>query len=303
MAQENAPRLVVVAVATYRRPSGLAHLLTSLAQQNFDRSRWRIEVVVVDNDDQPSASVREFPDAILVHEKLSGIVHARNRGVLEALKLQPWAIAFIDDDECAHPTWLESLSSALCDTGAAVATGPVDYQLPSNREYLRPGSIYFESLERSFGETVTDIATNNTLVLATCFTSSEIWFDSKYSDTGGSDKEFFARLTAAGYRGIWVPTARVTEVVPAERATSKWLRQRDLRNGQINARLMMDSGARRAHVWMLGLARVAKGAVADFFTPKSHRNEASRGRTKATGRGWMRAASGSLYREYARRQD
>jgi hypothetical protein len=56
-------------------------------------------------------------------------------------------------------------------------------------------------------------------------------FDEAMALTGGSDKQLFTRMARAGRRFAWAEDARVTELIPASRVTSKWLLMRGYRIG------------------------------------------------------------------------
>src|SRR6478752_6966716 len=92
---------VVVGLATFHRPEGLARILPLLSQQVRELSGAEARIVVVDNDPLGGAreQVLEWADrrVTYVHEPRPGIASARNRALDEALDAD--ALVFIDDDE------------------------------------------------------------------------------------------------------------------------------------------------------------------------------------------------------------
>ena len=99
---------VSVCIATFRRPSGLARLLDSLAKLKLPEG-VTVEIVVVDNDPAASAAPilagwRATPHVLRAFgEPRANVSHARNRGVAESRGR--W-LAFIDDDEVADENWI-----------------------------------------------------------------------------------------------------------------------------------------------------------------------------------------------------
>jgi len=74
--------------------------------------------------------------------------------------------------------------------------------------------------------------TSNTLVRADALSAIPGPFDPAYGVTGGSDSMLFRQLEEKGHRLINSDDAFVSEVVPANRASWKWLQTRSRRQGQ-----------------------------------------------------------------------
>ncbi|WP_028266836.1 glycosyltransferase family 2 protein [Arthrobacter sp. MA-N2] len=289
---------VVVAIATYRRPESLAALIESLRAQDPGLLH---KMVIVDNDVHESArevATRLAPDAAYIVEPRRGISAARNAGVSAALRYEPWAIAFVDDDETATPDWIRELVRSMQRHHADVVTGPVEYRLTN-----RPADYkYFQKLERPEGSLVKYVATNNALVLASWFRDdASLRFDEDFGLTGGEDLEFFLRLQLRGGLCVWANSAVVSTQVPRERTQRAWLLRRELRNGQMIARLRhrFDGHSR------FKLLAVGAGKVWRSLGPAAR--EAVRGPVSMTvkfeivaGVGWITAALGWYYLEYKR---
>jgi succinoglycan biosynthesis protein ExoM len=294
---------VVVTVATYKRPETLRKLLVSLQNQTgLDSVSYHI--VIVDNDPQLSAAetVENFANiATYVSEPVPGIAAARNAGLDAAEIFRPKAVAFIDDDEVASSNWLSELLEVWNNGEIDVVTGPVEYELPPGTEFLREAAPYFRKIERPNLAPVPDVATNNTLVSAGWFSGSEgLRFSETYSLTGGSDVELFYRLQAQGGSCVWAASALVVESVPPSRTTPRWIRQRDLRNGQLQARVRVQVNCvPRSQILIEGILRIIKGSVTLVVSSPSGSARIQAWRTLQTGRGYIKAITGQHFREYA----
>jgi len=234
----NAPRPkldVAVCIITLKRLPGLERLLTSLRDLTFSESpspSWC--VVVVDNDAQGSAqpSVDEisktFPVPIIYGvEPHKGIAAARNKAISLAPACQ--FIAFIDDDEVAHPGWLDQLLQVQKSHQADIVTGPVlpDFEAQPPRWILR--GKFFNRRRLPTGAQVHFAATHNTLVKYEWTQKLDGPFDMRFNLTGGSDSHFSRRVIQGGGKVIWADKALVTEYNPAGRMRAAWLLQRAFR--------------------------------------------------------------------------
>ncbi|RIJ76902.1 glycosyltransferase family 2 protein [Nakamurella silvestris] len=230
---------VLICVATYRRPQGLADLLDSIATGDYE---GEFDILVVDND--PAAGAREYVQGYTrldrpvtyVHEPTPGIAAARNRALDHVAGYQ--AMIFVDDDEIVTQTWLSELLAHAGATDAEVITGPVVSEFPDHTpRWVRKGGFIQRPVPAT-GTRLEGAATNNTLV------RTDFWvragsprFDVTFSRTGGSDSAFFAGLRRSGARMEFCATAPVREPVPDDRMTVKWLSRRALRNGVVCARI------------------------------------------------------------------
>lgn len=294
---------VVITVATYKRPDLLRALLFSL-QQQVDVGSTSYHVVVVDNDSEQSAreTCLDFKSLVTyATEPAPGIAAARNTGVSIALTFQPDAIVFIDDDETATAEWLRELLTVWRTSDADVVTGPVHYELPEGYERLRAAVPYFTSPSRTNYSVVSDVATNNTLVKTSWFQGvDKLYFDESYSLTGGSDVELFHRLQKRGGTCVWAKAAVVIETVPESRVTDGWIRRRDLRNGQLQARLRIEMDNHSAlQILFEGVLKVFKGAALFAVTRTGRNSRYQAWRSFQTGRGYLKAVSGKHFNEYA----
>lgn len=260
---------VAVTVITFQRPALLGALLDSLqAQVLRPDQRYRVRIVVVDNDSQGSAAeviaaaARKGPYPVeAAVEPEPGIPFARERSV--QLAWDDDALVFIDDDETAPPGWLATLLDTWERTGADVVTGPVQAVLPPGAPaWNRYSDVHDSTGRHRTGDVLDKAYTNNTLVAQRVYRSVTPAFSPAFRFTGSSDLHFFLRVHAAGFRIVWCEEAPVLSVVPASRTTLRWLMRRAFRSGSGDAvsRLLIRPGPTgRVVALAYGLARVGSG--------------------------------------------
>jgi len=221
----------LVAIATYSRPSDLEHLLDSLLTSvDLDS----VDVVVVDNDASASAE-----QVVLRHplkpryevEPVPGIASARNRA-LDLFDSRYAGIIFVDDDEWVDPSWYRQIVSYADSTGAQAVQGPVVSVLPEDAPaWVRRGN-FFQRLTEETGSELKSAATNNVLLMRTAWVGAGLpRFDIAFSETGGSDFDFFWGIRKSGAKILYCSEAVVFESVPQSRMSWQWIRRRYMRNG------------------------------------------------------------------------
>jgi succinoglycan biosynthesis protein ExoM len=250
----------VVVIATYRRPQRLALTLDSIAAQTVGS---RLSIVVVDNDpagSARSASARSDIEVRYVHEPLPGIAAARNAGLREARRSNEDFILFIDDDEIASPAWAAELISTSLRLNADIVCGPVLADYPAGTPpWIRRGR-FFDRPRRETGLLTGYVpATNNTLVRRSLLAGAG-WpqFDEAFSMSGGSDSDFFVRLSPYVPRIAWSDEGIVREGVEINRLSLKWILRRKIRLGNVSARIMLRHSS-RPRVFARGLKSLMKG--------------------------------------------
>jgi glycosyltransferase involved in cell wall biosynthesis len=289
----------LIAIATFRRPEGLATLLASLEKASATRE---FDVIVVDNDAAGTArTVAEASPLNIVYvvEPRPGIAAARNRALDEIAAYD--AIVFVDDDEYVTPGWLDLLIDHITGSTADVVIGPVESVFPSNapRWVVRGGFIQRPTVPT--GTQLTAGATNNTLLLTSSWRKCGApRFDETFSSTGGSDAKIFSILLAEGARIEFVREALVYEPVLPERMKLKWLLRRAYRNGIVSARIWVPKHG-RVKTLVRGAMMTANGLVrvlAHFVTLRGV--QASSFNTFVTGLGVISAVTGVRVHEYKR---
>ena len=78
----------------------------------------------------------------------------------------------------------------------------------------------------------------------------KVAFDPRYGLSGSEDTDFFHRLCRSGAVMVWCQEALLTEHVPEERLTMRWLLSRGFRGGQRYADIVdRPEGGIRFSVW------------------------------------------------------
>lgn len=202
-----------------------------------------IRLIIADNDDLPSAeeAVRKTAadtnmNVFYIHAPARNISIARN-ACLEAVKA-PY-VAFIDDDELVTKGWLRSLMLMLNTTNADIIVGPVkaiyDEKTPV---WVTKGD--FHSIYPVFvdGEIRTG-ASNNILMRYRPPIFGQLRFREELGRSGGEDTLFFHTAWLSGAKFEYAPEAVVTEYVPENRSTLKWLIKRRFRYGQTHGSIVL----------------------------------------------------------------
>lgn len=278
---------IAICVPSYRRPRGLFALLGALDGLAFDGAPPEIQVVVVDNDASGSArAVCENAVSWLRHplhyvlEKRKGIPVARNAAVAAALD-SDW-IAFVDDDETPEPRWLEELLRVQREHAADVVAGPVSPRFETTPPQWIVEGGYFGSASMPEGRQLADAYTNNLLVRTACLAALPTLFDERMTPMG-EDTELLGRLSEAGARIVWAPSALVHELVPAERARLPWVLLRSFRSGVAASNIARLRRRRRAarypvvRAFAHGGYCVARGLLLATAAFAGHASEAARG--------------------------
>lgn len=231
-------RPVGIAICTYRRPAGLARILTALPVGIGAEIPPR--VFVVDNDGtDPSiegivaeARARTGLDIHLAVEAHPGISAARNRAIAEAKAVGVELLAMLDDDEWPVDGWLPRMLGRQRETGANVVSGTVSPVFPAENQDLAPYGQFWSVLPQRRDGRDFIYATSNVLIdLVAIDDVSRPLFDDAYGLSGGGDLVFFSRLFGLGKTMAWAETAVVLEEVPPKRASWEWQSQRRHRSG------------------------------------------------------------------------
>lgn len=305
---------VTVAVPTYRRPDDLADLLPLLREQvlqvcSTPGSRYRADILVVDNDPEGSAAgiVAGRSGVRYVAEPTPGIAAVRNRALDESGDAR--VIAFIDDDERPADGWLAHLLGTWAATGAAAVSGRVLAQYAGDLDPWIEAGRFFVRRALPTGSLVEVAATNNLLLDLDQVRRSGVRFESTLGLGGGEDSLFTRSLVRAGGRIIWCDESVVVDQVPLARMTRAWVLTRAWSHG--NSSVLTDLRlARRFPIRLVlrirwgtsGLLRIAGGAArwAWGVTGRSLRHRARGLRAVFRGAGMIAGALGVVYVEYAR---
>jgi succinoglycan biosynthesis protein ExoM len=243
-----------ICVVTYNRPNLLRALLSSLNGQEWSTDSC-LKVMVVDND--PLQSAKHVIDEIradysleisYICEPIPGISAARNAAI-DNVKT-PY-FAFIDDDEVAEPTWIESLIQTAQSYDADAVFGGVRYVFPEGTARWMQQLRMYKSINCPTGTVLKHGATNNVLLRTSLIRNHGLRFRDEFGLTGGGDTDFSHRLGALGGRLIWCNENEVSETVIGTRTTLRWVLFRGFRGGQTYARVY-----HLQHSWLARIARV-----------------------------------------------
>jgi succinoglycan biosynthesis protein ExoM len=228
---------VSIVIPTQRRPAGLMMAARSvLGQQGVDAAR--LELVVVDNDQSPSAqgSVQALADeapfpVIYVHEPEPGVANARNAALSRA---GGDLIAFLDDDEEAPAGWLAELLAVQGRFDADVVFGPVRGRAPADvrahRDYLE---TFFSRLGPAESGLIEDYyGCGNSLLRRAALSDPKQPFSAVRNHIGGEDDLLFGQMKATGARFAWAAEAFVWEDPVPARLTLDYTIRRAFAYGQ-----------------------------------------------------------------------
>jgi glycosyltransferase involved in cell wall biosynthesis len=219
---------IVVAIPTFKRPVALARLLAALEKLDTDD---KVIVVVADNDAEThagydlcrslAAHYRWPLDPVIAEDR--GIAQVRNVLVARALTYPNAAfVAMIDDDEWPSPEWLRGLLTVQRDTGADIVEGSILFEGGG-----QDGFDGVSDMRRPTGPVAMLEGAGNILVTRKCLaTMPAPWFDPAFAFTGGEDRDFFARVKAAGGRFAWADEGLAYTKVPERRQSLAWLFRR-----------------------------------------------------------------------------
>lgn len=258
----NCPRLVIC-IATFQRPNGLARVLTSL--MHLETDGFQPHLVVIDNDASGAARstfdahVDSLPfDATYLIEPTRGIASARNRSVAAARELGAEYVLFTDDDVRVGPDWAkESVHHAML-TGADVVIGRQLYEF-ENDVPMRIRRAIAQPQKRN-GEAIIPFTTANCLIRLSSLYGIAGPFDTNFSFSGGSDKMLAAQLKARGKSIEYLPKSIVYEQVPDSRAKTSWVLKRGYRNGMNSIRIRLIMAESHKGAFVNGLKTVVRQA-------------------------------------------
>jgi GT2 family glycosyltransferase len=236
----------VVCIPSFKRPLGLRKSLNSLVAQV---TGVRFAVIVVDNDaiaQEATPVAQEFftqefftqgllQGAVILEPK-QGNVQAINAVFAYALAKYPDTNHFLmmDDDEIAHPHWLENMVQAQIQTQAAIIGGPVNPVFEMQNTPLAKHPLFWSAFTASgFVERI--YGSGNVLITRQVFEKLGVRpFDLAFNHLGGGDADFFLRAAQAGFTTYFKQEALIEEHVPSARTTKQWLMARCLRIGALN---------------------------------------------------------------------
>jgi glycosyltransferase involved in cell wall biosynthesis len=259
----NEPAFVSVVIATRNRERLLAETLRALIGQRWERDRF--EIVVADNGSTDAtravverlAASPDAPSIRYLHEPLPGKSRAVN-AALALLTREPrhgagqsdHLLAFTDDDVRPEPEWIERLCAAFRETGADFVAGRVFPLWEVEPPAWISSAMYGVLAIPDNGATRLPITPDRQQVVpigANMAVRADVVtrVGGLRTDLGklegtlrtGEDHDFFLRMLAHGYRGVYEPTAIVRHWVPRQRLDRTYCRRWLYQNGRDVARL------------------------------------------------------------------
>jgi len=224
---------ISVCICTFRRPS-VCETIASIARQKIN-PQIRFEVIVVDNDVEPTArdyveqTAAEFAhlDVTYVHAPARNISIARN-ACMDTAK-GTW-IAFIDDDEIATEHWLQSHYDKANKEQLDLAFGPVTSLYPDHApDWIR--EIDLHSISVGDRRPILTGHTSNAFFNRTHPAIQSLRFSEDRGRSGGEDTQFFHACFLGGAKIDETRDAVVFEPVHDNRLSLDWLVKNKFRSG------------------------------------------------------------------------
>ncbi|MEM8938448.1 MAG: glycosyltransferase family 2 protein [Bacteroidota bacterium] len=301
--------LIIIAVATYKRPNMLRSALESLNCLKVFH-HYQAQIMVCDNDPKKSAkpifdSMKEklFLPSFYFSEAKRGIVPARNKLLEKASKAGASYLAFFDDDETVHPDWLAELLNAAKKFQAQAVWGKTVYFLPPNHPKWLEKRNFFGGDQPITGTQRRGASTNNVLIDMQFLNKHNIRFDQRFNDIGGSDSFLFREVRDHGGKVISSQEAITYEEVPSSRASEEWILRRAYKNAHTEFRRTLIRKGRFAAVLLASFYGVWL-AVSYFFSQvlypfKGYDFRIFNRRRRSKVKGLIHALKGRSHEEYS----
>jgi glycosyltransferase involved in cell wall biosynthesis len=310
------PIRATVGIPTFHRPElvgrTLAAVLCQVEEANHRSGRYRIDILVVDNDPQGSARDEVHragsPLVRYVVEPTAGISAARNRMIDECPGSD--VLVCIDDDENPHAGWLVALLDRYRIDRPAAVYGRVVAEFDGALDPWIAAGRFFARFDAPDGAELDAAAAGNLLLDLAQLRRLGLRFDSRLGLSGGEDTLLTRTIATRGGRIVRCSGSVVTHRIGVDRMTRPWVLQRSWSHGNSAALitvLLAPGPARRVlvrgRVFAAGLARGIAGSsrFALGVLARSHRHQARGLRTALRGAGMAAGAVGYTFQEYARR--
>lgn len=186
---------------------------------------------------------REFPFDF-THEPRLGIPMARNRALEWAVQNRYALLAFIDDDCLPEEGWLNYLATEFLTQDLDVVMGGATIVPLGSKSRWLPKRVFglqkfsANGVTYDSGELVPSAWTRSVLFdisEESIIQRHQMKFDENLYESGGSDMEFFFRISGFGGKILYTETSQVIEYYGGERLTLWWHFLRKFRYGQNKA--------------------------------------------------------------------
>lgn len=225
-----------IIISTYNNAQSLLRTLRSVAEQEYDKSRWECVVVNNASTDNTQTVVEEFIarhpklNIRIVKEEQQGLSFARNRGISESKGL---ILVFIDDDETINKEFVSAYLDLFNNHGAFVGAGVVRACYDSARPKWM--SYYTEKMIANpiyLGNKVVTITSSITPAGGNMAFNREIFslyggfntsLGRKGSELlGGEENDVFGRIRSLGERIFYTPNAIVYHHIADSKLTPEY---------------------------------------------------------------------------------
>lgn len=244
---------ISIIICTFNRSSLLKRAIASLMAQSIPSNEY--EIIIIDNNSTDNTrqivteTIRIAQNNIFYfHEPEQGLSLARNRGIREA---RGEIVAFLDDDALADYIWLEKLLEGFSSERTACVGGrvtPFWDKLTGWPGWLHSRLIGFYTVV-NYGDCEYlhypnyPAGTNIAFRKAAFAVAGN--FNAALGRTGQSllsmeEADICLRIEQAGYQICYCPEAIVQHLVPEERLTKAWLKERSHWQGISSAILELD---------------------------------------------------------------
>ena len=230
---------ISIVIPTYNRSAMVRNTLACMIGQETDEL-FTYEILVIDDasTDDTASVVRKISDQSpvpvrYIHGEGKGYTVVLNRAVAE---FRGQWLAFFDDDQLTHPTWIKELYNAALQQKADMVGGPIVLDLP---ESVLSGigpvcrDLYGESPDvrnPKLYRGKDPLPGGGNRLVRRCVFEKIGTFDEAFL-TGGCDRDFLLRAKAAGVPMGWAPLAQGRHLIPPERFSNKHIKWYSLQFG------------------------------------------------------------------------
>ncbi|WP_197231704.1 glycosyltransferase [Novipirellula artificiosorum] len=248
-----------MAICTWNRSRLLRRTLERLCEINTDgRFSWELILVNNHSTDDTAQVIDDFSGLLPIvslFEPVQGLTPCRNRAVAEA---SGDYVVWTDNDVLVCKNWLVSYVDAFeAEPEVAFFGGAIEpwFEPPGRPEWIESTWEKCKPVyaARDIGETPVDLTEDRlpygaNFAIRTDFQRVYLYDPMlgrvRSAMIGGEETHVLEQIARAGGKGRWVPNAKVQHIVPADRATERYIRSYYVGQGQANV-LFNKQGSRR----------------------------------------------------------
>jgi hypothetical protein len=240
---------ISVAICTWNRSRLLQRTLEKLCEMDVDR-RFSWELILVDNNstDDTTQVVNQYVGILPLHvvrESIQGHSQSRNRAISEATGDY---LVWTDNDVLVCKNWLSSYFDAFtAEPDVFFFGGVIDpvFDPPGRPDWLESTWEKCKPVyaARDLGEMPVKLNENRLPYGANFAIRADIQRQYLYDPElgrvssgmmGDDETQVLKQIARSGGTGRWVPAAKVQHIIPADRATERYVRSYFIAQGQAN---------------------------------------------------------------------